>query len=113
MHHQKPLSNFSKRLIIFDLLFRTYEPPTSKGSGSKRAPDRPQQLEAAEPPSSDALPKSPSDEFVLVSAGSADTCSRSGQLQRQPEEALAASCHAGESSSPLRPRNSLARVTSA
>ena len=27
MHHQKPLSNFSKRLILFDLLFHTYEPP--------------------------------------------------------------------------------------
>jgi len=30
MHHQKPLSNFSKRLILFDLIFQTYEPPKSE-----------------------------------------------------------------------------------
>jgi len=28
MHHQKPLSNFSKRLTLFDKIFGTYEPPT-------------------------------------------------------------------------------------
>jgi sterol desaturase/sphingolipid hydroxylase (fatty acid hydroxylase superfamily) len=27
MHHAKPLSNFSKRLTLFDRLFQTYSPP--------------------------------------------------------------------------------------
>jgi len=37
MHHQKPLSNFSKRLTLFDRIFGTYEPPNLSHKDGKTA----------------------------------------------------------------------------
>jgi len=49
MHHQKPLSNFSKRLILFDLLFHTYEPPDYRAYWTRvnKAQPQPQQQQPA------------------------------------------------------------------
>jgi len=102
MHHQKPLSNFSKRLVLFDLLFGTYEPPTkAKHDAAKHVAAPPCAL--SQPSSGCIAGRKTHLDDLLVSAVS-------GTGQAGPVSRFVAKAGPG---SPLKPRVSLARDASA